>query len=140
MNKLNMMLVGNNNKSMDKRLSLTLPLLPIETEKLLNKPLNIENGLKVKLPIPTPIWNGLPEDKLKSIKLSLNSLLLDVKLINFSFNNSKNMMMLSKLLVFLELNLPEVKLLVKLLYSLKLNQKDSQANFKNMNICLNKKQ
>jgi len=49
------------------------------------------------------------------------------------------MMMLLKLLVSSELNSPEVKLLVKLLYSLKLRVKVSQANFKNMNICLNKK-
>ena len=49
------------------------------------------------------------------------------------------MMMPLKLLVSLELNLPEVKLLVKLLYSLKLKVKVSQVNFKNMNICLNKK-
>lgn len=139
MNKLNMMLVGLNNKSMDKKLSLTLPPLPIETEKLLNKPLNTENGSKEKSPIPTPISNGSPEDKIKLIELLLNFLSPDVKLTNYSSNNLKNTMMLLELLLFSELNLPEVKLLVKLQFSLKLKVKDSQANFKNMNICSNKK-
>lgn len=140
MNNLNTMLVGLNNKSMDKKLSLTLPLLPIETEKLLNKPLNTENGLKEKSPIPTPILNGSQEDKNKSIDSLNNFLSPDVKLTNYSSNNLKNMMMPLELLLFSELNLPEVKLLVKLQFSLKPKDKVSQANFKNMNICSNKKQ
>lgn len=49
------------------------------------------------------------------------------------------MMMLFLPSVSSELNLLEVKLLVKLQSSLKLKVKVSQANFKNMNICLNKK-
>lgn len=140
MNKLNMMLVGLNNKLMDKKLSLTLPLLPIETEKSLNKPLLIENGLKVRSLTPTLILNGSQEDKNKSIDSLNNFLSPDVKLTNYSSNNLKNTMMLLELLAFSEPNLPEVKLQVKLQSSLKLKVKDSQANFKNMNICSNKKQ
>lgn len=139
MNKLNTMLVGLNNKLMELKPSLTSPLLPIETEKLLNKLLLTENGSKEKLKTPTLILNGSPEDKIKLTELSNNFSLPDVKLTNFSSNNSKNTMMLFLPSVSSELNLLEVKLLVKLQSSLKLKVKVSQANFKNMNICLNKK-
>ena len=72
MNKLNTMLVGLNNKLMELKPSLTSPQLPIETERLLNKLLLIENGLKVKSLTPTLILNGLPEDKNKLTELSNN--------------------------------------------------------------------
>lgn len=72
MNKLNTMLVGLNNKLMELKPSLTSLLLPIETEKLLNKLLLIENGSKEKLKTPTLILNGSPEDKIKLTELSNN--------------------------------------------------------------------
>jgi len=72
MNKLNTMLVGLNNKLMEPKPSLTSPLLPIETERSLNKLLLIENGSKVKSLTQNLILNGLPEDKNKLTELSNN--------------------------------------------------------------------
>lgn len=129
------MLVGHNKNLMVKKPSLTSQLLPIEIEILLRKLLPIENGLKEKLLIPMLTLNGSTTDNNKLMPLLRNSLSPDVKPTNFSSNNSKNTMMPSLLLVFSELNLPEVKLPVKLQSLLK-NNKVTPANSNNMNTCL----
>jgi len=101
---------------------------------LLNKLPPAENGLKEKLPIPTLISNGSPEDSMTSTTVLSNSTFQDVKPTNFSLCNSKNIKTLLMLLISSELNLPEVKPPEKLQSLLKL-MVNTPPNLLNTNIC-----
>ena len=132
-NKKNMINVGHNNKLMVPKPLTTLPLQPIETEKLLKTLLLTENGLKVKSKTPTIISNGLPTDSIPSLPNLSNLTSPDVKPTNSSSNNLKNTKMLLPLLKSLELNLPEPKPPEKLQYLPKLMEV-SLTNLPNTNI------
>ena len=93
-NRKNMTNVGHNNKLMVLKPLMTLPLLPIETEKLLKTLLLTENGLKVKSKTPTTILNGLPTDYHLLLPSLSNLTSPDVKPTNSSSNNLKNTKML----------------------------------------------
>jgi len=126
---------GPNNSKMVLKSLLIYKLLLTWTETSL-KPLPLtENGSKTKSLTPKPILNGSLEDSQISTTPSSNLTSPDVKPTNSLLCNSKNIKMLSTLLLSLEQNSKDLKLLVNNQFSLKL-MLNSPANFKNTNICL----